>query len=59
MSKIGASWDDRVTILLSEAESEALPLLARAFPDFRQVLGPRLSALLERGRKLELEAVTT
>ena len=58
LSNIGVSWDDRVTIRLSESESEALALLAELCPDLRLLLGPQCAALLDRGRKLELEAVT-
>lgn len=58
LTNIGVSWNDRVTIPLSESESEALALLADLCPDFRLLLGPQSAALFDRGRKLELEAVT-
>ncbi len=58
LSNIGVSWDDRVTIPLSDSESGALTLLADVCPDFQTLLGSQCAALLDRGRKLEIEAVT-
>ena len=58
LSNIGVSWNDRVTIPLSESETGALVLLAEVCPDYRLLLGLQCAALLDRGRKLELEAVT-
>ena len=58
LANIGVSWNDRMTIPLSESESAALALVAEFCPDFRLLLGPQCADLLDRGRKLELEAAT-
>ena len=58
LSNIGISWNDRVTIPLSDSESGALALLADLCPDFQILLGSQCPALLDRGRKLEIEAAT-
>jgi hypothetical protein len=58
LAKTGVAWDERVSVPLSESESAALPLLAEVCPDFRRLLGRQCAALWDRGRKIELEAVT-
>lgn len=53
----GVPMDDSCTIPLSEAELAAFALLGEVFPDCRAVVGRQCAALLDRGRKIELEAV--
>ena len=49
------------TFILSCAPSEkaSLPFLEKAFPDFREVVGPNCAGLLKDGQKIELEAVAS
>jgi hypothetical protein len=58
LATIGLSWNDRVTIPMSESEAAAMVLLAEVCSDFRLLLGPQCAGLLDRGQKLELEALT-
>jgi len=59
MSKIGVRWTDGVSVPLADSESAALPLLAELCPNFRALLGAQCAGLLDRGRKLEVEGVTS
>ena len=49
--------EDNMTIPLADSEREAAFLLTDVWPDYRQVVGSQCAGLLERGRKLEVEAV--
>ncbi len=46
-----------ISIPMSAAEKDTVPLLNDLCPDFRKLLGPQCAAILERGFKVELEAV--
>ena len=45
------------TIRLRGSEKKAMQVLAKAFPDFAEIVGEKCAALLARGRKLEIEAI--
>jgi hypothetical protein len=47
----------RLLIECSTSERKSLALLNRVFPTFADIVGPRCAAMLERGEKMELEAV--
>jgi len=57
IQKLGVRVEDFMTISLAEDEKAAIPLLANLCPDYRAVVGPQCAALLDRGRKIEIEAV--
>jgi hypothetical protein len=45
------------TIRLRGSEKKAMQVLAKAFPDFPEIVGERCAGLLARGHKLEIEAI--
>ncbi len=51
------SLDDDMTIPLSESESAAMLLLNQIYPHLSDLVGERCAAILQRGRKIEVEAV--
>ncbi|MCC9606794.1 hypothetical protein LOC68_16075 [Blastopirellula sp. JC732] len=53
----GMSLTSNVTIELSPDELEALDLVREALVDLPDLLGPQCAALLEQGRKVEVEAL--
>jgi hypothetical protein len=44
-----------IEITLSDSEVRSLPLLRRACPDLTAIVGPKCAAMLDRGRKIEIE----
>jgi hypothetical protein len=52
-----ARGDSEREIAMSEAEKRTMLSLADFCPDFRDLMGPTCSATLDRGCKIELEAV--
>lgn len=57
VQKLGVVVEDSLTIPLTNVEKAALALLADVFPDYKGAIGPQCAALLDRGRKIEIEAV--
>jgi len=57
IQKLGVRVEDFMTISLADDEKAAISLLASLCPDYRTVVGPQCAALLDRGRKIEIEAV--
>ncbi|MFO0901074.1 MAG: hypothetical protein U0836_26910 [Pirellulales bacterium] len=57
LASAGVSVDDLPWIALSPAEQVALPLVDRLAGGLASLVGPSCAALLERGRKVELEAI--
>ena len=45
-------------IPMSDAEKSAVAVLPTSCPEFRVLLGPQCSALLDHGLKIELEGAT-
>jgi len=46
-----------MTIPLADDERAAISLLENLCSDYRAIVGPQSAALLDRGRKIEIEAV--
>jgi len=57
VQKLGARVEDFTTIPLADDERTAVSLMANLCPDYRAVVGPQCADLLDRGRKIEMEAV--
>ena len=57
VQKLGASVEDSATIPLAADERTAVSLLTNFCPDYRAIVGPQCAELLDRGRKIEMEAV--
>lgn len=57
LASAGVVVDDLPWIALSPAEQAALPLVDQMTGGLASLVGPNCAALLERGRKLELEAI--
>ncbi len=51
--------DERWLIQLSDSERQSSDLIDRLIPDFRDLVGANCAALVDRGYKLELEAVAS
>jgi hypothetical protein len=49
--------EDFMTIPLADDERAAISLLENLCPDYRAIVGPQCAALLDRGRKTEIEVV--
>jgi hypothetical protein len=56
LTGLGLSSTETLTIPCSKSEQDALPLLDKVFPDFREEIGPNCTALLRQNQKIELEA---
>lgn len=56
LSRIATQDQAPPEIPMSEAEKQAMHALADLCPDYRDLVGPRCSATLDRGFKIELEA---
>lgn len=54
-----ATLDERLTIAQSDAESAAMPLVARCVPDYASLLGSKCAGVLASGRKVEVESFVT
>jgi hypothetical protein len=48
---------DTPAIPFADSEREAVSLLGEVCPDYRELVGPKCAALLDQGRKIEVEAV--
>jgi hypothetical protein len=57
LERCGVALNDRITSVQSDAETAAMPLVAEQVPDLADLLGRECAALLDCGRKLELEAL--
>ena len=53
----GASLDERRTIAQSDAESAAMPLVARCVGDYTSLVGSNCARVLAAGRKVEVESL--
>ena len=64
---ISDSYLDELKIVLPESfilrcspsERKSLPVLNKALPDLKQLVGPKCADLIQQGRKIELEAVVS
>jgi hypothetical protein len=57
LGRCGVTVADRITIPHSRAETAAMPLLREQVPDHSELIGPGCSAVLDSGRKVELESL--
>jgi hypothetical protein len=57
LQKCGVILNDRNTIRLSPTEAAAMQLARQQLPDLVELLGPNCTALLNAGRKIEVEAL--
>jgi hypothetical protein len=48
---------DTPAIPFADSEREAVSMLGEVCPDYRELVGPKCAALLDQGRKIEVEAV--
>jgi hypothetical protein len=53
----GVSWDERATMVQSDAESAAMSLVVKHVPDFSSLVGPNFASLIDSGRKIEVESL--
>lgn len=56
---LGTPYSDSFLMALSDKELESFELLADVYPDFRETVGPQCAAILDRQRKLEVEAIVS
>lgn len=59
LNHLGVELPQSYIMSCSASEQKSLPLLGTVLPDFRDIVGPDCAALLEDGRKIELEAVAS
>jgi hypothetical protein len=59
LAELRVDLSDTFVIDCSQSERESLPLLLDVFPDFRETVGRECADLLDKGRKIELEAVVS
>lgn len=57
LARCGVVIDERITIPMNQSEVDSMPFLAECLPEFERLIGPQCSALLNSGRKMELEAL--
>ena len=55
--RCGASLDERLTISQSDAESAAMPLVARCVGDYTSLVGANCARVLAARRKVEVESL--
>ncbi len=55
----GMTLEERTTMVQSDAESAAMPLIVRFVPDFNSLLGSDCARLIDSGRKVEVESLVT
>jgi len=56
---LGIEVDDTIAIRLADSELSSMPLLAVTCPDYRGLLGPQITQLLDSGSKLEIESIAS
>ena len=59
LSQLGVVVPEAFIMSCAPCERSSLTLLGSVLPDFRELIGPVCAALLDDGRKIELEAVVS
>lgn len=57
LAKLDVYLPESFLMQFSASERKSFPLLKKVFPDFRETVGEKCALTLERGRKIELDAI--